>query len=202
MLFQIINIAVTVALGFLSAALGNFLEKPISNMFIIAWSIIVYLLGTTIQILVTANNNLSNELQTVKNNLSSIFLQKRESGINTYDIAIYPSLVNDTLQRGTNRNFKVYINSPIEVDHFPDLEIVTEHLWEIKIAGKVITHNFHAGRYKYFISNNHLVNVLDSKKFFLYDLDIKIDETGIQTFTIIAESRNLKSVINNSIKVV
>lgn len=200
MFLRIIRIGIVLIITILGACLGNLLNAPQNNIVIIYWVIFVFLLIFIIEFYFSKNDELTTEIQDLRDKLTRLLILKKTEGIQCYNISLYPSFQFDEFRSDNFQYLNIYITAPFSLTEFPDLEIKTEQKFEIKINGTIIESNYHANKYVYLINHSFLKQPVISNKFFCYELNIKPTFHGLSNFEFIAEGNNLKSTVQQKFK--
>ncbi|WP_409175635.1 hypothetical protein [Brevibacillus fortis] len=180
---------------------------------------LVILIGYTagIQLLLQNNSKIQGELeqkqeairikdiesQDLRNKLSEVFLANKISRENTLYLAVYPLNPGNSFKLNTPIRTKVIINAPFQITPPPDLKIITSARWLIKVGGRVVHPRQYAGKNEYIIpvsSFNEIETISD--RYFAVELQIEFLRIGMNEFTLLAETEEHRSQINNMFEVI
>ncbi|WP_074554585.1 hypothetical protein [Bacillus cereus] len=203
-LINSIIILLTVAIEVTSAFLGGAFDKPEYLILCIA------LLFFVIVNLFLANSWLSQKDEQAKleqtvlaheKKISTLSIQNNQTGNNFFHVAIRPTLSTGTfLHTNTMYELYLYVNSPYEISRNPDIKLITNKRWKIfcKQNTPEISYSTHNDKFEYSLKGC-LDPIIVDKKFYLYKFIVEFTEFAENEFTLLVESREYKSEVNNSI---
>lgn len=202
MLLSIIRILIGLILAIVGAALGNVLDKPQDHIITTYWFILVVALSLIIDRLLVTREGLENDNQKLKDELSSLLILKQAEGTQYFNISLYPNALLDRFHVDRFQSLKIFVTAPFPLSDYPELEIRSDKEYEIKVNGSVISNKFHAKKYIYLISKNDLTQLYSSKRFFLYDLQVKPLSPGVGKIEFILDGNEIRSSLIHSFECV
>src|SRR5690606_29614025 len=120
------------------------------------------------EFITTTLNNTRDQLDTYKDKVSTLTMLKGNGG-NIVQMSVIP---NGKIIAGRETKVDVYATFATPVSNVPDLKIVTDIEWDIKISNQVQQKRNYAGKIEY-ILNNPLITQIDDK-FIKYSFFIQI----------------------------
>jgi hypothetical protein len=188
---QLIRIILSVIL----LVIGSILGEGYKNILYLYWLITIAFLIIYAEFITTTLISTKGELNSYKDRVSLLTMLKGNGG-NIVQISIIPNgriIVNKEIK------IDIYATFATPVNKIPDLKIVTENDWEIRVSNQIQHKRNYAGKVEY-ILNNSLVDQFDDK-FIKYSFFIKIDKSGQQNFKIELNNGNIGGELKNSFMV-
>lgn len=186
---------VRIFLALILLVIGSILGDGYKNSLYLYWLTSAALLIIYAEFITTTLISTRDELDSYKDKVSTLTMLKGNGG-NIVQISVIP---NGKIIVDRETKIDIYATFATPVNKVPDLRIVTDNEWEIKISNQVQQKRNYAGKVEY-ILNNPLISQIDDK-FVKYSFFIKIDKSGQQGFKIELNNGNINGELRNSFMV-
>lgn len=195
-----VNIIITGFLIIISGYIGTLFGNPIWDIKNLFWTSSLILMAVILQIFLNKNESLEKEVKDLSYNISQILIEKSNSNGKVFDVAVNP-WANVNIYSNQTYQFEVIINSPIELDEDPSLEIIVDGNCNITCSNVNVVPVKHVNKNRFFIDRRHAIRNLHNK-YYVYSLDINFESKGLNKLSLVVENSNFKQEIQNTIKVI
>jgi Ca2+/Na+ antiporter len=201
LLFNILFLAV---MAVATTYLGENLTSPLN----ITWFIVFAIYGAVYMYFLTEyektkgeNEQLRKQQNDLERQLSLYILKSKNEGINYFDITFNPVIYQKKLTTNIAYRIQICVNSIKPVERIPDILFTTNSKWDFfDQHGNKIYPFEHNEKFVYSLKKCKISHI--DNKFFIYEFKIMFKNPGVQQFSILVESRDLRTEISNEINVI
>lgn len=186
---------INIIFGLLLLIIGTFLGDAYRNSLYLYWLLALSILVLLGDFLINSLQSANSELELYKNKVTTLSILKGNGG-NPVQISILPK---NSLRKNREEQIEIYATFSIPLNESPDIKLITDDEWKIKINNQQVNNRKYAGKYEYILSNSLISNVQSS--FVKFSFFVNFDTIGDHKFSVEITAGNITGNIENVFKV-
>lgn len=138
---------INIFFGLLLLIIGTFLGDGYKNSLYFYWLLTVAVLVLLGDFLINSLQSTSSELELYKSKVTTLTILKGNGG-NPVQISILPK---NSLRKDREEQINIYATFSIPINENPDIKLITDNEWIIKVNNQRVDNRKYAGKYDYIL---------------------------------------------------